>query len=513
MPTKRRSTYGLTASVIIAAVFTVFDNGEAQAQRRGGAKSSSTGRAAAPTRAAPSRAAPTRAAPSRMTSPAHTSKPSRAAGVTRPAPANRSVSRPTRAQMSPATARPTASPSAPRLASPSPRTVSRPTGPSRYTPPANSSRPAAPRPSASSSVAITPGLSRAPLVRAPQPAATDLARVRDHATAFPPISAPYAVGSTVFPTISSPYAVSDARNYGRNDFGRSIRIGTDPLRLSYGDPRQRYYRPNYGNHHAGHYYNGYRPLCYSRYPYSYYGYGYYPSFGYGYAYSTVYLTEPYIAQSTYSPQYAESSYVPAEYATTDQYTAPPAQALPPQQEATEPLPPGTADTYQTLDPVEQQRTIVGDANTAFAAGRYEEAKGLYIRAVLTDERDGLAKMLYAWANFALGDYDTAAASLRRALWTTTDLVDNPMDLRTLYSDRSALTLQTERLERFVAENPVTREPELVLAYLYYSIGEADRAASMFGGLADRDAEDTLAAQLRAAAVRNSRGSSPPPDAP
>ena len=137
----------------------------------------------------------------------------------------------------------------------------------------------------------------------------------------------------------------------------------------------------------------------------------------------------------------------------------------------------------------------------------------HVRAVLTDERDGYAKLLYAWANFALGDFDTAAASLRRSLWTTTDLVDYPMDLRTLYSDRSALTLQTERLERVVAENPMNRESAMVLAYLYYSVGEADRAASMFSSVADRDADDTLAAQLRDAAVRNARGAAQPPDAP
>jgi len=334
---------------------------------------------------------------------------------------------------------------------------------------------------------------------------------------LPTISAPYAVGSTVFPTISAPYAVNGALGDGRGAIGGPNRFGTDPRNRGYSYPGRHQYRPDYGRYRPGHYYHGHRPLCYPRYRYPYYGYGYgygyYPAFGYGLGYSTVYLSEPYVAQSYYSPEYVESAYVPAESATTDQYIAPPTQAAPPPQSAPAQPVEDNADAYQTLDPVEQQRTIVGDANTAFAAGRYEEARGLYIRAVLTDERDGYAKVLYAWANFALGDFDTAAASLRRSLWTTTDLVDYPMDLRTLYSDPSALTLQTERLERFVAENPANSESALVLAYLYYSIGEADRAAGMFGRLAVQDADDTLAAQLRDAAVRNARGSPQTPDAP
>jgi tetratricopeptide (TPR) repeat protein len=227
----------------------------------------------------------------------------------------------------------------------------------------------------------------------------------------------------------------------------------------------------------------------------------------------VYLTEPYVGQSYVSPEYVEPANSTFEDTLTNQYTAPPTQTVPsPQIDPSQPLP-ETADAYQTLNPVEQQRTIVSDANNAFAAGRYEEAKGLYVRAVMTDERDGYAKTLYAWANFALGDYEAAAAALRRALLTTPDLVDYPLDLRTLYPDRAILDRHSDALMRFLADHPQHREAQLLWGYLLYSIGQAEPAATVFSALAGADQDDTLLSLLRDAAVRNARGSSPPPAAP
>ena len=242
--------------------------------------------------------------------------------------------------------------------------------------------------------------------------------------------------------------------------------------------------PPYG---YGHYYHNYRPIYYP-------GSRYYTTF-YGYSYASVYLAAPYVVQ-VYddSPTYVASSYAQEPIPTTV---------------VQEPPPPAPADSYQPLTPQQQPPTAVVEGNAAFAAGRFDEARRLYVRAVLADERDGYAKMLYAWANFALGDYPVAAASIRRSLLTTNDLIDYPMDLRTLYSDPTLLEGQTEALVQFVRDHPDDREAELVLGYLYYSVGQAERAASVFTGLAGADQNDTLSSLLRDAAVRNARGSSPP----
>jgi tetratricopeptide (TPR) repeat protein len=251
--------------------------------------------------------------------------------------------------------------------------------------------------------------------------------------------------------------------------------------------------PPYG---YGHYYHNYRPIYYP-------GSRYYTPF-YGYSYASVYLTAPFVV-SVYedTPTYVSSSYA-QEPAFTN---LAPDQALQPSP------PPAPADSYQPLTPQQQPPTAVVEGNAAFADSRFDEARRLYVRAVLADERDGYAKILYAWANFALGDYPVAAASIRRSLLTTNDLIDYPMDLRTLYSDPMLLEGQKEALLQFVRDHPDDREAELVLGYLYYSVGQAERAAGVFTGLAGADQNDTLLSLLRDAAVRNARGSSPPPAAP
>jgi tetratricopeptide (TPR) repeat protein len=215
--------------------------------------------------------------------------------------------------------------------------------------------------------------------------------------------------------------------------------------------------------------------------------------------------------------YSAVDYVPystTEYVTTDAYPAPATTYVapetvyaPPAERTTQPVQP---PDQEAPDFSEEQRKTVMDGNAAFSAGRYEEARDLYVRAVLTDGRDGYAKMLYAWSNFALGDFTTAAASLRRALVTTPELIDYPMDLRTMYSDASVLPTQTERLVRYISENPPNADAELLLAYLHYSIGEAQRAADSFKRTAAADANDKVAAKLHQAATRAARGQTSPP---
>jgi tetratricopeptide (TPR) repeat protein len=242
--------------------------------------------------------------------------------------------------------------------------------------------------------------------------------------------------------------------------------------------------------------------------------------GFGYTYSTAYYPEPYAVQVYDSPEYVVPSYTTDEYAPTAVYAAPtetyvaPSETYVAPRQAAQPQPaPESSSDYRALGAGDEVRRAVMDGNAAFAAGRYDEAKALYLRAVLADERDGYVKMLFAWTQFAIGDYDTASSAMRRALLTTPDLIDYPMDLRTLYSDKTLLESQTERLRRWVADRPDHRESVLLLAYLHYSIGEAGAAAGVFQGLASRDSTDVLAAQLSDAAGRAVRGETPPPPKP
>lgn len=293
----------------------------------------------------------------------------------------------------------------------------------------------------------------------------------------------------------------------RHDTAGLIHIGADPLHARigdgrHGDDRRRYhYRPYLSTYGPRHYYYGYRPLWYS-------GYDYYPSY-FGYGYSSVYFTEP---NGVYVNTYNGDPVVYDQSTPTDQQS-------PPVESATQPapapavtsgaLPSPTMEDYESTQP-SGMPAIVSEGNKAFTAGLYEDARRAYLRAVLADERDGYAKVLLGWTGFAMGDFDGAAAAIRRALLTTPDLVDYPMDLRTLYSDQTVLDRQIDALVQWVQVRPDPREAEFVLGYVYYSIGQAQRAADIFNNLALRDAKDTLAAQVRDAALRAASGRTPAP---
>jgi len=351
-----------------------------------------------------------------------------------------------------------------------------------------------------------------------------MARVKGHSVNYP-----VSTGSDRAYGRGGAYGNNRPRISGPDHSTGLIRFGTDPLHIGYGDkvwPNHLISRPYYPSYFGTRScYNGYRPSCYPRscYPnygvYPWYGYGYGLGFGLGYTYSTAYLSDPYDAAVYTTPRY-QPNYAETVYTTTPVGSAPTAYDSVPQGQvelAQPPVPdaqmPNGIDSYQTLTAGENQRAVVMEGNAAFAAGRYDEARRSYARAVMTDARDGYAKMLYAWANFALGDYEVAAAAIRRALLTTSDLVENPLDLRTLYPDRATLDRQSDGLTRFLADHPDHREAQLVWGYLLYSIGQAEPAASMFNGLAGAEPNDTLVPLLRDAAVRNTRVPSPPPDAP
>jgi Flp pilus assembly protein TadD len=123
---------------------------------------------------------------------------------------------------------------------------------------------------------------------------------------------------------------------------------------------------------------------------------------------------------------------------------------------------------------------------------------------MADERDGYAKFLYALTNFALGDYEVAGVAIRRALLTTADLIDYPVDIRSLYPDKSRLSIQFDSLVAFVEDHPQDRDARLLLGYLQYAAGDPRLAMSILDPLATSGSEDEIVTLLLDAALRVSR---------
>ncbi len=240
--------------------------------------------------------------------------------------------------------------------------------------------------------------------------------------------------------------------------------------------------------------------CYGNYPY-------YNSFYYPLGYSSYY--PGYYYPSTYYPDTSINVY--GDYIADDPestsipYSAPPTQTQPsvpyiPEERAPE-IQPSPESGAVTEPP------LVAKGRQAFASGRYEEARDVLLRFILTDDRDGYAKLLYALSSVALGELDEGAAALRGALTDAQDLASDPLDLRELYSEPSDLDRHMNQLrEALSVAGPLTEPSEtddarFLLGYLLFASARPGEAREIFDELLVRHSEDELLKILRDAAVR------------
>ena len=252
------------------------------------------------------------------------------------------------------------------------------------------------------------------------------------------------------------------------------------------------YRGGHG-YGRGHYYGHYRPI-------SYYGYNYYEPL-YGYTYLSAYYPDPFAyrfhnTEVYYVDRIVEQQAVPGAPAATGVGVTPAPIA-----------PVAEGASYQALtEPGDD--TLIGQGNAAFLAGRYDEARRAYVSAMLADERDGYAKFLYALANFAMRDYEVAGMALQRALLTTPALIEYPVDVRGLYEPPFLFEAQLKHLSGYVDGHADHRSALLLLGYLHYASGQAERALQIVTRLSESDTDDSVAAVLRDAIVRVGRGAQP-----
>lgn len=369
------------------------------------------------------------------------------------------------------------------------------------------------------------------------------------------------------------------RDRSRDFVAGSVRIGDNRLSFAHGgdrygrhynhwvfggkDCRYGYRYPYYGYYGYGYpRYRNYSPYYQPYYlPYWYYA----PTFGYSYV-SAYYVptvstyTETYGsaygADSYYAEPYsgdggdsvviygAENVYVDGDPYSADSpahggtsypagrsYEPAPFQGNPdrdPTHVRPNDLTPESAAPAQSSEWADQDRTAEGtedgwgevldEGNAAFAAGNYAEAMRYYTRAITADPTNGYAMMLHAWAAFADRNVGEAAQLIRQAVSVTPDLIGYPIDIRVLYGDQQVFIRQLTDLRNMVLARPQDIDATFVLAYAHYSIGEPDKAASLFKTLAVADPNDDLYGKLAKAAERGqeilrTREQNPPAGAP
>lgn len=162
----------------------------------------------------------------------------------------------------------------------------------------------------------------------------------------------------------------------------------------------------------------------------------------------------------------------------------------PTTESVTPGAPATAEEDQSAG-----NPWLDQGGAAFAAGHYEDARGLFLQAAFADESDGFAKLLYGLASFAQGEYKLAIVAVRRALAISPELIDNPIDLRGFYPDAGTLDAHLKALAGTVESNPLDADKLFLLGYLRYATGQPQEAYEALQKAVEIDPTDELSARV------------------
>lgn len=170
---------------------------------------------------------------------------------------------------------------------------------------------------------------------------------------------------------------------------------------------------------------------------------------------------------------------------------------------TVPAEPGQAPALEI--PAEQQAVdddvsqaaleLIDRGSRAFVDGRYAEARHSFLRAVMMDDSDGYARLFYAFASFAMGDYELAAVALRRSIAMEAAFATDPIDIRGFYPDEDTFKAHVSQLNGHIEANPEDKDARFVLAYVHYASGEPGKAIEMLSKLTAVSASDETAAQV------------------
>jgi len=145
-----------------------------------------------------------------------------------------------------------------------------------------------------------------------------------------------------------------------------------------------------------------------------------------------------------------------------------------------------------------------DGAKFFLARDYPLAFDEYRKGSLLARESGLARHQFALTQFTLGDYEGAAASLRRAVELSPELPKLRIDCAKLYAPATPdLKDQRLALDSHVRVRPADRSAALVSAWIAYSCGENERARVLFESIVAADPNDS-AAQAYLAAILDAR---------
>ena len=137
--------------------------------------------------------------------------------------------------------------------------------------------------------------------------------------------------------------------------------------------------------------------------------------------------------------------------------------------------------------------LVEEARVLIYEQKYRQALGTLETALKRSPGDPVIHELRALCQFALGEYDKAAAALNALLasapgmdWTT---------MSVLYADADDYTRQLRRLESHCKSKPDDSAAAFVLAYHYLVLSETDAAVNALRAVVKRQPRDAVARRM------------------
>lgn len=311
--------------------------------------------------------------------------------------------------------------------------------------------------------------------------------------------------------------------------------------------------PSFGFHY-GHY-DYYHPHYYD---YGYYDYGYAPSFfpSYGFAlggYSSYPIEHRVIEERIIEVPVAQPDVV---VEVDQEVVGPPGEVLDPvvieespmrpeeapliepvgplsQQGPAEAMPPASSPstnptTEPGADPADPAEPVVPPAPVeplvetgppptgllaegwqAFERGAYEEARRLFVRAVLEDTKSGSAKLAYGIGHYALGDYRVAAMAIRRGVTVWPESLEGGINLLIHYRVADDFDLHLDRITKHLQARPGDADAWLVRGYVELFGGKQEMARGSLSKAVELSPEDPIAQLLLDTSVRKvSSGATP-----
>jgi len=140
----------------------------------------------------------------------------------------------------------------------------------------------------------------------------------------------------------------------------------------------------------------------------------------------------------------------------------------------------------------------------FLEGRFDDARQTFVLAMLDAPDDAELLVLYAYSQFATGEYRLAASTLDRALRLDPTLIDSPVDVLRLYGDVDQFGSHVDQLDDYLSRLPNDYDSQLLAGYVRYAAGAPDAAIPFFSTVAGARSDAIVAMLLRDAAIRAQR---------